>query len=579
MPEEIPLIAVFGATGYVGGRLIPKLLDAGYKVRAVSRSLEKLQQRNFAYHPSIDLMAADVFDKTSLQEALKGVHTAYYLVHSMGTKGDFTSKDRQAASAFAEAAQNCGIKRIIYLGGLGDQSSDLSEHLKSRREVGKILETCAVPLTYLRAAIIIGSGSASFEILRYLVDRLPFMITPRWVKTKNQPIAISDVLDILVLLLKHPHEGNETYDIGGNEVLTYEELMRIYNKEAGLMKRLIIPVPVLTPFLSSLWIGLISPVPPSVARPLIEGLKNEVICHDNVLPQRLGIKSMPIREAIRLALELTREGYIETSWVDAGVIPPEMPQPQDPFWSGGTLLSDCKKMLIAAPPPEVWSSVTHIGGSNGWYYANWLWRIRGFIDRLMGGVGLRRGRKDAFEILAGDAIDFWRVKVADNPKRLLLVAEMRVPGIATLEFLLEAKGDHHTEVTQTARFYPKGLFGILYWKAMLPFHHYIFNGMLRGIRDQTRLHKRRPVNIQAKLKLFSFTIDCTITDLSEGGCRLIITNPTQMKFSINMPLEIYIKDLKLIRAHISHIEPQNNSIFLGIQFSRLQVFDYQSFLS
>jgi uncharacterized protein YbjT (DUF2867 family) len=476
-------VAVLGATGYVGSRLIPRLLDAGYPVRAVARNPDKLRSRSWAGHPRAELVAADVFDRASLTEAVRGCQAVYYLVHSMnpGTR-DFAHADRQAAENMAAAAAAGGAQRIIYLGGLGEEGAGLSHHLASRAEVAGILRAGPVPVTVLRAAMIIGSGSASFEILRYLVERLPIIITPRWIDTPCQPIAVRNVLGYLIGCLECQATVGETFDIGQEEVVTYHRLMEIYAEEAGLSRRLIIPVPVLTPRLSSYWIHLVTPVPASLARPLAEGLRNPVFCRDHRIRTLIPQSLIDCRQAIRLAQERLRQQAVESSWSDAGRVPPaEWSNPDDPHWAGGTILEDGRRIVMAASPEEVWSVVVRVGGSTGWYYGDWLWQLRGVLDRLVGGVGLDRGRRNANELQVGDALDFWRVASVERPRRLLLAAEMKLPGQAVLEFRLQQNIEKQTELQQTARFLPRGLWGLLYWYAVLPFHGLVFNGMLRGI--------------------------------------------------------------------------------------------------
>jgi len=398
-----------------------------------------------------------------------------------GQVADFADVDRRAARNMADAAAAGGVERIIYLGGLGEEGHGLSRHLRSRAEVARILCDGPVPVTVLRAAIIIGSGSASFEILRYLIDRLPVTVTPRWVSTPCQPIGVRNALRYLVGCLDVPETIGQTFDIGQEEVITYRQRMDIYAEEAGLPRRLIIPVPFLTPRLSSYWIHLVTPVPAALARPLAEGLRNPVVRKDfrirDLIPQEL----FDCRKAIRLALDRMRQQEVETSWSDSGLIPPaEWSISGDPGWAGGTIYDDSRRMVLAADPTEIWPAVAGIGGHTGWYYADWLWALRGFIDQMAGGVGLRRGRRNAMEIHPGDALDFWRVVEVKAPSQLLLVAEMKLPGQAVLAFHLNRTAEG-TELRQIARFLPRGLLCILYWIAVSPFHSYVFNGMLRGI--------------------------------------------------------------------------------------------------
>lgn len=476
-------IFVAGATGYIGARLVPRLLDAGHHVIALARAPEKLRSRPWAQHPKLDIVKGDVLDRSALQKALKNCRAAYYLVHSMNPDvGDFASTDRQAAHNMAEAAAAEKLDQIIYLSGLGDEKSQLSHHLQSRTEVGEILSQGTVPVTILRAAMIIGSGSASFEILRYLVDRLPVMVTPRWIDTPCQPIGVRNVLHYLIGCIEDPRTIGGTFDIGQPEITSYRKLMEIYAEEAGLPRRWVLPVPVLTPRLSSYWIHLVTPVPASIARPLAEGLSNPVICLENRIADLLPQELFDSRKAIRLALDRVKQHQVETSWTDSGEIhPAEWSVPGDPKWAGGSFFDDSRRIILEARAEEVWPAVSSMGGETGYYYANWLWKVRGFMDRLCGGVGLCRGRRSPTELYPGDAIDFWRVVVVQKPEYLMLSAEMKMPGEAVLSFRLQPLENGQVELQQVARFLPRGLLGLLYWHTVAPFHHYLFNGMLKGI--------------------------------------------------------------------------------------------------
>ncbi|MDP1660437.1 MAG: NAD(P)H-binding protein, partial [Phycisphaerales bacterium] len=378
MPDtSSPRIFLTGATGYIGGRLAPRLLERGFSVRCLSRSAEKLRARPWSSDPGIEVVEGDAGDEAALTEAMRGCSAAYYLVHSMNAAGpEYRRKDRSHAETFGRAAAAAGVKRIIYLGGLGETGTGLSEHLSSRREVEVALGNGGVPVTVLRAAMIIGSGSASFEILRYLVERLPIMITPRWVSTQSQPIAVRDVLFYLVAALETPATTGRTIDIGGPEIETYNEIMRKMARAMGLRRRLVIPVPVLTPRLSSLWIHLITPLNAAIARPLAEGLKNRVVCRDDTAERLMPHKCMTIRGAMDAALARVQAGTVETAWSDAGVMP------GDPEWAGGTVFIDRRQTVVAAPPAQVWRAVNALGGENGYYAADWLWRLRGAMDRL-----------------------------------------------------------------------------------------------------------------------------------------------------------------------------------------------------
>lgn len=491
--QSKPLILVTGATGYIGGRLVSKLLEAGFRVRAMSRSLNKLKDRPWGNDPNVELIAGDVLDSEAVINAVKGCDVVYYLVHSMvaGQK-DFEGADQQAAQNMVNAAEKEEVKRIIYLGGLGMDSPELSPHLRSRHEVACLLRQGSVPVTVFNAAMIIGSGSASFEILRYLVDRLPVMITPKWVKTEVQPIAVANVLEYLVRCLNVEETIGETFDIGGADVVNYLELMRIYAEQAELPRRVVLSVPVLTPRLSSYWIHLVTPVPAYIARPLTEGLKNPVICQNNRITELIPQRLFSCEEAIAKALESTFKQRVKTHWTDSGTIPVESPQQGDPSWSGGTVLKDNRQLTIEASVQSVWNAVVKIGGDTGWYYGNWLWKFRGMLDKLIGGVGLRRGRRNPETLMRGDALDFWRVTVVKPHERLILVAEMKLPGKAVLEFQLQSLENNTTLLRQQARFFPKGIFGLLYWYGTAPLHIFIFPGMIRGIANSVLQQYEKP---------------------------------------------------------------------------------------
>ncbi len=477
---------VTGASGYVGGRLVPELLAAGYGVRCLARTPAKLRDHPWA--DRVEVVAGDVTDPQSLRGAMTGVDVAYYLVHAMTGGRDFESSDRAAATAFGEQARACGVRRIVYLGGLtprGVPRERLSPHLRSRAEVGQILRSCGVPTAELRAAVIIGSGSASFEMLRYLTERLPVMVTPRWVSTRVQPIAVRDVLHYLVGCARLPDEVNRRFDIGGPEVTTYRGMMRGYAAVAGLPRRVIVPVPALTPRLSSHWIGLVTPVPPSVARPLTDSLRHEVVCQDRGIaahvpdpPQGL----TDVTQALRLALRRIREAQVATRWSSASVPgAPSDPLPTDPNWAGGSLYTDQRTRTVAASPGALWRVVEGIGGENGWYSFPLAWTVRGLVDRLVGGVGLRRGRRDARRLRVGDSLDFWRVEEIEPGSLLRLRAEMRLPGLAWLELTVGRDDRGRTRYGQRAVFHPHGLLGHLYWWAVSPFHALVFGGMARNI--------------------------------------------------------------------------------------------------
>lgn len=475
-PEARPPVLVTGATGYVGGRLVPALLAKGCTVRCLVREPRKLGDRPWRHRPGVEVVNVDLADATRLADAMRGCQVAYYLVHSMIAQGDaYRSHDRELAASFAHAAAAAGVARIVYLGGLGELGDNLSEHLASRREVESELAATGIPVTTLRAAMIIGSASASFEILRYLVEHLPAMITPRWVRTESQPIAIRNVLHYLVACLDVPETIGRTIDIGGPEVVSYHRLMRIMAEARGLPRRWILPVPVLTPRLSSWWIHLVTPVPHTIARPLAEGLRNRTVCRDDtaqrLMPQRL----LTMREAIDAALGPTSDPIVESAWTDAGAMP------GDPDWAGGTFYVDTRSTLVQAPSQVTYDTVLGIGGQNGWYGGNWLWRLRGVLDKMIGGPGLRRGRRDSKRVTVGDALDFWRVVDVVPGKTLELRAEMKLPGVALLHLDVDDLGKQ-SRLTVTAKFKPRGLLGIAYWYAVLPLHGIVFRGMLRGLQ-------------------------------------------------------------------------------------------------
>ncbi|MFH8728971.1 SDR family oxidoreductase [Streptomyces termitum] len=474
---------VTGASGYIGGRLVPELLDAGHRVRCLARHPDKL--RDFPWVDRVETVRGDVTDAASLDGAFDGVDVAYYLVHSMTSTADFEEKDRLAARTFAERARAAGVRRIVYLGGLtprGVPESALSPHLRSRTEVGRILLDSGVPTTVLRAAVVIGSGSASFEMLRYLTERLPVMVTPSWVGNRVQPIAVRDVLRFLVGSAGMPPDVNRTFDIGGPDVLTYQDMMVRYARVAGLRKRLIVPVPVLTPRLSSLWIGLVTPVPAPLARPLTESLRHEVVCTEDDIARYVPGVPVPFEEALRLALRRVREAKVTTRWSSASLPgAPSDPLPTDPDWAGGSLYRDERSRPVDASPEALWRVVEGVGGENGWYSFPLAWAVRGWADRLVGGVGLRRGRRDAARLRVGDALDFWRVEEIDRGRLLRLRAEMRLPGLAWLEMAVERDGRGRTVYRQRALFHPRGLAGQAYWWSVAPFHAVVFGGMARKI--------------------------------------------------------------------------------------------------
>jgi uncharacterized protein YbjT (DUF2867 family) len=469
-----PLILLTGATGYVGGRLLKALEQAGHHVRCLARRPEFLSAR---VAQSTEVVAGDVLDRGTLPTAMKGVQVAYYLVHSMGSRGAFDEEDRRAARNFGEVARAAGVQRLIYLGGLGVRGSGLSPHLQSRQEVGEILRASGVQTIEFRASIVIGSGSLSFEMIRALVERLPIMITPRWVSIQAQPIAIIDLVQYLLAALSLTVEGNPIFEIGGADRISYRDIMREYARQRGL-RRLLIPVPVLTPWLSSLWLSLVTPLYARVGRELIESMRHPTVVHEASALGRFGIQPQGVREAITLALRHEDRELAETRWSDALSVAGPLRD-----WRGvrfGSRLVDSRVAHVAAPPARAFAVIRRIGGATGWYYGNWLWRLRGCVDLLMGGVGMRRGRRALDSLNVGDTLDWWRVEAFEPDRRLRLAAEMKLPGRAWLEFEVTAEATGST-IRQTAIFDPVGLLGLLYWYAMYPLHHVLFTGMLRGI--------------------------------------------------------------------------------------------------
>ena len=469
-------ILVVGASGYIGGRLVTLLRDRGHDLVLMSRDARPLAAR----FPDTQVVAADLLEPSTLPPALQGVEVAYYLAHSMaGGERGFAERDRQAARSFAQAAARAGVSRIVYLGGLGDDAANLSHHLASRHETGAELAAHGVPVTEFRAAVIIGSGSASFEILRHLTERLPIMITPRWVGTRCQPIGIRDVLDYLAGALDHP-EVPGIVEIGGPDILSYGDMMRAYARLRGL-RRLMIPVPVLTPRLSSYWVNLVSPVPAGIARPLIEGLRNEVVVRVPGPASAFDVHPLPYVEALQRAIDRTDRHDVESTWFDALAAPDKASLSSVSSREG--MIVERRQRAVAGSPEQVFAEVERVGGDAGWPYANLLWRVRGLVDRLVGGVGMRLGRRDPDRLRVGDALDFWRVEEVRRPNLLRLRAEMKVPGRAWLQYeVVETSAG--SRLVQTAFFEPKGLPGLAYWYALYPVHGLIFRGMVRVLAER-----------------------------------------------------------------------------------------------
>lgn len=468
-----PLILVTGATGYIGGRLIPRLLTAGHRVRCLARNPERLSGRRW---PGAERVKGDVSDPVSLEPVLRGVTQAYYLVHAMAEdRPDFRGRDLRQALTFAEACAKAGVRRIIYLGGLGDPTRHRSDHLASRQEVGAALGSSGVPVLEFRAAVIVGSGSVSFEMIRHLTERLPVMITPRWVNTRCQPIGVRDVLGYLTEALEHPEVAG-IFEIGGQDVLDYRRMMLGYAEARGL-RRLILPMRVPLPILSALWVDMVTPIPLELAKPLIEGMTTEVVVQDPRALEVFHVKPMAYREALALALQRLDEDAVETTWASSLAGEPE-----------GRSLGSYEGMLlerhtrhVKAPPQAVFQAFCALGGENGWPAGNWLWQMRGMMDRALRGVGMRRGRRHPRDLRVGDPVDFWRVEALEPERLLRLRSEMKLDGHAWLQFIVRPEGEG-SRLEQTAFFEPHGLLGLLYWYSVLPFHLFVFPGMIRALK-------------------------------------------------------------------------------------------------
>jgi uncharacterized protein YbjT (DUF2867 family) len=478
-PTTQPVL-VTGATGYVGGRLVPRLLEQGYAVRVLVRDPARLQGRQWI--DQVEVFQGDVLKPETLNEALQGVSVAYYLIHSMMAGADFHQRDQQAAEAFATAARYGGARKIVYLGGLGDPEAELSNHLRSRQDTGIALRSSGVPVIEFRAGVIVGAGSASFEMIRYLTERVPIMISPRWVYTRTQPISIDNVLDYLVAAIELEQADDLVLEIGGPKILTYENMLRGYAATRGLI-RFIIPVPVLTPRLSSYWVHWVTPIPAALARPLIEGLRNEVIVRNHHARELFpSIQLSSYEKAVEVALTSLHARDVESSWSDALASTLGDAQPVHLSIQEGMIV-ERRALEVPASTPEVYRAFTKLGGDQGWLYANWAWRLRGVIDRLVGGVGFRRGRRDPNELRVGDALDFWRVEQLLPDEKMLLRAEMKVPGEAWLQYETHTHTAQTSCLMQTAFFAPKGLFGLLYWTILYPIHAHIFSGLIKRVGE------------------------------------------------------------------------------------------------
>ncbi len=495
-------ILVAGATGYVGGRLVPLLLKKGHLVRALSRSVEKVRSRPWGGHESLEVVQGDMHDLESVRRAVQDRDVIYYLVHSMEDRhASFSLADRQAAYNMVRALKGASVRRLIYLSGLLPDDPNLSQHLRSRGEVAEILSLADTPVTTLRAAQLIGAGSASFEMIRWLAERLPIMVTPKWTRVLTQPISISDTLGYLVGVLERPETAGETYDIGGPDILSYKDLFQVYAEAAGLRRRLIIPIPWLPLGFSAAWVSLITPIPGALARPLIKGMRNEVVCSETRIRQVIPQDLTPIRTAMERAVGHLRRQSVKSSWFDAGLpAVPEWVQRGDAGYAGAGAYSDCYSIRLAASPAEAWRPIIHIGGATGWYGKNLLWRLRGLMDKMVGGPGAHRGRRSMENLYVGDGLDFWRVMDIQKEKRLLLFTEMRLPGEGLLDLRVdpvvgaEEEGGPVTDLVLCLFFRPRGLPGRAYWYAVMPFHRLVFMSMLKVVADRIE----RPVLRGAK---------------------------------------------------------------------------------
>ena len=485
------LCLVTGATGYIGGRLVTALLEHGYRVRVLVRNASRI-----SLHPwlsEVEVVDGDATDSEVLDKAVKGVDVAYYLIHSLMVKDSFEESEVSLAKGFASAAAKAKIQRMVYLGGIINDPDDLSPHMSARMRTGEILRSSGVPTIEFRAGVVIGSGSASFEMLRYLTERLPIMTTPKWVKNRIQPIAVRDLLRYLIGGASLPSKVDGVYDIAGPDIFSYAEMMQQYASAAGLRKRIIIPVPVLSPGLSSGWVGLVTPVPFTLAKRLVASLKHEVVAtpsniNELIPPAKGGLTHF--KRAVELALAKIKNANVETRWSDASLPgSPSEPLPTDPDWAGGSLYTDVRTAETTDDIKTVWARVESIGGANGYSTASWAWELRGLADKLIGGVGLRRGRRDPNHLVVGDAVDFWRVEELILEKVLRLRAEMKLPGLAWLEFRLE-KTKLGTKITQTATYVPKGLLGHLYWWSVFPMHGIVFPSMVKSAAGLTGRNRR-----------------------------------------------------------------------------------------
>ena len=487
MPDEpaTPLrVLVTGATGYIGGRLVPRLLERGHRVRCVARNPSRLASHPW---PGVEIVPGDLEEPDIFWNVFDGIDVAYYLVHSMRAGRYYRERDRLMALSFAEGAERAGVKRIIYLGGLGEPDFVHSPHLYSRQEVGRALASAGVPVLEFRAAVIVGSGSASFEMIRHIVERLPIILAPTAVNTNCQPIGIRSVLDYLVEALDHP-DVRGIFEIGGRDVLSYRDMMQRYARIRGL-RRLILSFPVPLPELAGHWVDIVTPIPYSIAEPLVESLRTQVVVKDNTARTIFKVEPTGYDEAVRLSLTRMAEDTVATTWASSLSSLGQEQSEEDVLGAHEGMLLDRKRRRVKATPERLFEAITRLGGEQGWLAGNWLWQLRGLMDRLLGGTGMRRGRRHPRDLRTGEPVDFWRVEVIEEPHLLRLRAEMKLPGSAWLQFevLPDPMG---SRVEQTAFFEPDGLLGYLYWYAVLPFHRFIFPGMIDALKASAEAAER-----------------------------------------------------------------------------------------
>jgi uncharacterized protein YbjT (DUF2867 family) len=514
-------ILVFGATGYIGGRLVTELLKIGYQVRVIGRSLAKLQTRSWAQHPNVEIVQSDILDRESTIRAAKGCGSGYYLIPPLNPLSSEYSADFQASANMIEAADEAEWKQLIHLCAIWGTDVRLSPFLKSRREVKTILDSGKTPVTSLHVAVILGCGSVAFEIIHHLVNRFYTVPGLRWMKSACQPIATPDLIDYMIACLNNPDMLNRSFELGGPQESTYQQLMQIYKEEAGLPRRRFLCFPFFNSRLSAYWIHMTTPVPAGKVYQLVESLKQSAVCQNEAIRQLIPSKPMEIRQAFRLFINQTNTNGVETHWTDAGETPDlEWLKESNRHEAGKRLYKDHRQLTIRAPIHDVWRSVVRIGGETGWYYGNWLWKIRGFLDQLVGGVGLSRGRRHTEELRPGDALDVWRVHLVASPNQLTLVAEMKLPGKAVLDFQLQQVDPHSVQIRQTAWYQADGFSGMIYWFSVLPFHGFIFQGMIQGIAKATRLSHRLSYQAKLIIKTLKGNQPGQFVNISEGGCKI-----------------------------------------------------------